>query len=224
MPSQSLYPREIITLKDLSSLSTKWLFVGIDLAPNEGLETGVAVLERGKTLLRMDKIYLNEDLMYFLKNLGPLENLVVALDVPKSLNIQGRWRQEEIKMHPLRLVRQSPEESTDRYSQRARDLYDTLQSQGVMTFLYYNYLAKMRYDLTIPYRTRTPQGCRALQSIIKTRLQIPNVPTNLAPSSVLDAMVGAYAAWSVYQGKDGKNFQLYRDEENRIHLEPLKRI
>lgn len=230
MPStQSLYVKQPIPPEELPHLGEKWLFVGIDLAPVETLETGVAVLDRDRMLTRMDKIYSNEDILRFLKSLGPAQNLIVALDVPKSLSIPGRWRQEEIKMHPLRLERKGlPQEDeaamTDRYAQRVKDLYALVQTEGVLPFLYFSYLAKMKYDLTIPYRTRTPAGCRALQAIIKSRLQIPNVPTNLAPSSVLDAMIGAYTAWSFYRGKAGMHYTLFRDEGQRYHLEPLSRL
>jgi hypothetical protein len=213
-----------IPATELPPLGTKWFFVGIDLAPNESLETGVAVLDRQRNLTRMDKIYTDDDILLFLNNLGPANNLIVALDMPKSLSIPGRWRQEEIKMHPLRLARKDAEAVTDRYAKRATDLFEAIaKEQGILCFLYYNYLARMRYDLIIPYRNRTPQGCRALQSLIRLRLGIPNVPTNLAPSSVLDAMIGAYAAWSLYKGKDGQHFRLFEDPGERMLLEPIKR-
>jgi hypothetical protein len=93
----------------------------------------------------------------------------------------------------------------------------------------------MRYDMNIPYRSRSPQGCRALQALIKLRLGIPNVPSNLAPSSVLDAMIAAYTAWSVYKGTSGVHYQLYQEHlatgsntpdptSHRIYLDPLLRV
>lgn len=220
-PQMAKHP---LTCEDLPHLGTKWQFVGIDLAPNEGLETGVAVLDRDRTLVRMDKIYTDEDILHFLASLGPAENLIVALDVPKSLSISGRWRQEEIKMHPLRLYRKETDELTNRYAQRATDLYEAISKTGVLLFLYFNHTAKNRYEIMIPYRTRTPQGCRALQSLIKTRLKITNMPTNLAPSSVLDAMIGSYAAWTIFRGKLHQHFELFADAEDHRYLEPVKRL
>lgn len=224
MAFKTLYNKTPVTADELPNLGNKWFFVGIDLAPNETLETGVAVLDRQRNLTRMDKIYSDDDILLFLNNLGPASNLIVALDMPKSLSIQGKWRQEEIKMHPLRLIRKSTGEPTDRFAQRARNLYDSIQSQEMMVFLYYNYVAKIRYDLTIPFRTRTPQGCRALQALIKTRLAIPNVPTNLAPSSVLDAMIGSYVSWSIYKGRADKHYELFRDENQRLLVDPVNRF
>lgn len=217
-------PQQPVSTREFPHLGTKWLFVGIDLAPNETLETGVAVVDRDRTMVRMDKIYSDDDILLFLENLGPSENLVVALDMPKSLSIPGRWRQEEIKMHPLRLTRRETQETTNRYAQRAKTLCDAIQARGILVFLYFNLTAKMRYEIIIPYRTRTPQGCRALQALIKLRLKIGNIPSNLAPSSVLDAMIGAYAAWTLYKGKDKQHFELSLNEHQQYFLDPLKRI
>lgn len=218
----SPYPKTL--LQDPSSLGieNRAFFVGIDLAPNDGLETGVAVLDRERKLIRMDKLYTDQDILNLIKSLGPSQNVIAAIDVPKSLNIQGKWRQEEIKMHPLRLIRQRDGSFTDRYSQRAKTLYRLIDAQDTLVFLYFNYLAKMHYNLMIPFRTRTPQGCRSLQSLIKLRLAIPNVPTNLAPSSVLDAMIGAYTGWLLYEGKKALHYQLYVDPEELLYLEPFK--
>ncbi|MBY0402452.1 MAG: hypothetical protein K2X66_01015 [Cyanobacteria bacterium] len=213
-------------------MGTKWMFVGIDLAPNEALETGVAVLDRNRHLTRMDKLYSDQDILYFLKNLAPAQNLIVSLDIPKSLSIPGKWRQEEIKMHPLRLSRNRDEVPLSRLAPRGKSLYHLIDQEGILIFTYSNYFAKMSYDLNIPFRTRTPQGCRALQSLMKTRLRIANVPTNLAPSSVLDAMIGAYASWSVYRGRLGTHFKLEQEipaditpkNPAFIHLHPVKRF
>ncbi len=226
----------------------KWLFAGIDLAPNDMLETGTVVVDREKTILRMDKLGSDEQILAFVSGLGPPRSLVVALDVPKSLSIQGRWRQQEVKMFPFRLEREAEKKQlealnigtephvfeegrqieneafTNRWSERAWTLYRTLTERGVCVLLYFNHLAKPRYGLSIPFRTRTPRGCKALQATIRKHLTLQDMPTNLAPSSVLDAMVGAYTAWTFYKGTYGEHYQLFWDRESCMMLEPLKRV
>jgi len=237
MSASSIYLKHEITIKDLglkfgsdprSSLSNKWLFVGIDMAPSESLETGITVIDRDRRIVRMEKMDDNEQLVLFLQNLSPPENLVVALDIPKSLSIPSKWRQQQIKMHPLKLdekleyqVRETV--PTDRFAQRAKDFYDAVSDKGILIFSFFAAHAKMRYDLNIPFRHRSPQGCRALQAMMKQRLGLQDVPTNLAPSSVLDAMIGAYTAWLLCKGKEGENFKMYQDDENRLYLDPMKR-
>lgn len=232
MSASSIYLKHEITIKDLgesprTSLTNKWLFVGIDMAPIDNLETGIAVIDRKKQVMRMDKLDEDETLLKFLDNLSPPENLVVALDIPKSLSIPSKWRQQQIKMHPLRLTAKSPHTPeavpTDRYAQRAKDFYDEVQKRGILIFSFFTPHAKLRLDLNTPFRHRSPYGCRALQALLKQKLAIRDIPNNLAPSSVLDAMVGAYSAWLVCHGQEQENYKLYRDDEERLYLDPLKR-
>ena len=139
-----------------------------------------------------------------------------------ELGLPGRWRQQEVKMHPLRLQIDEREEDTDRFSPRAWNFYEALTEDGFLVVNFFAHHAKMRYNLNIPYKTRTPQGCRALQALMKERLKLEGVPTNLAPSSVLDAMIGAYVAWSLPKGKDKLDYKLFRDDKNRLYLDPLQ--
>lgn len=234
MTASSIYLKHEIAIKDLgalfqdearASLTNKWNFVGIDMAPIDTLETGIAVLDRERNILRMEKLNDDEALLLFLDNLGPKDNLVVALDIPKSLSIPSKWRQQQIKMHPLRLQVQGPHVSelvpTDRYAQRAKDFYDEVHKRGIFIVSFFTPHAKMRLELNTPYRHRSPHGCKALQALLRQRLTIPNVPTNLAPSSVLDAMIGAYTAWMLCYGKESEHFKLYQDDESRLYVDPL---
>ena len=208
--------------------ANKWFFVGIDLAPNDGLETGVVVLNRHKEMMRMDKLTTDEQIICFVESLEPMANVVVAIDVPKSLDIDGKWRQQEVKMFPLRLnpteLHPPGEKFTNRCSQRAWTLYHKLTERGACVFHYFNHHAKPRFELDIPFRTRTPRGCRALQAVIKTRLQLDDMPNNLAPSSVLDAMIGSYTAWLFGLGAYGKHYRLFWDFQNCMVLDPQDRL
>ena len=112
---------------------------------------------------------------------------------------------------------------TDRFAQRAKDFYDDVRKRNIFIVSFFAAHAKMRYDMNIPYRHRSPQGCRALQAMMKQKLNLQDVPTNLAPSSVLDAMIGAYTAWMLCKGKEGEHFKLFQDDEQRLYLDPLKR-
>ena len=222
----SLYLKHETAIKDLpesprTSLSNKWYFVGIDMAPIESLETGVAVLDRDRRLVRMDKLNIDEQLVLFLKNLAPADNIVVALDVPKSLSIPSKWRQQQVKMHPHQLDNREQDAPTDRFAQRAKDFYQEITDSGILIYNFFTPHAKLRYDLNIPFRTRSPMGCRTLQALMKQRLDIKDVPTNLVPSSVLDAMVGAFTAWSLVYGKEGRDFQMFTDDRARLYMDPL---
>lgn len=190
---------QAIALDDLPPLTDKWLFVGIDLAPNDSLETGIAVIDRDKNLVRMEKVDSDKDIFLYLSNLGPKSGLLIALDIPKNLSANSKWRQQQIRMHPLQILNNSDETASSRFARRAYDFYQRATAEGFFVINFFSHYAKMRYGLNVPYRSRSPQGCRALQAAIKEVLKLQNITTNLAPSSVLDAMVGAYTAWSIYK-------------------------
>jgi len=200
--------QEIITSDVLPLLGTKFRFAAVDLAPNDQLESGFSVIDRDRNIIRMEKLYKNEDIIAAILNLGPPGGTIVVVDMPKSLSIQGRWRQEEVKMHALRLEREGRKIS--RYEGRGPRLYQALQAKGLMTFLYFNYWARLNYEMLLPYRSRSPQGCRALQIAIEHRLGLKNMPGNLAPSSVLESLIGTYVAWSLWAGKPDRDYDIYK--------------
>jgi len=230
--TSSIYLKNEMTIKDLEqcfpndariNLGQKWWFVGIDLAPTDSLESGVAVLDRTRSLMRMDKFTEDEEMLSLLKNLSCSENILVVMDIPKSLSIQSKWRQQELKMHPLSM-RNAPKNSivpSERYSERARNFYLELEKMGILTFGFFTPHAKLRYNLNIPYRHRSSLGCRALQASVKQSLGIQNLPTNLVASSVLDAMLAAYTSWLMCYGQEDKHFKLYSDNEKRLYIDPL---
>jgi hypothetical protein len=209
--------------KDELALDSRWLFVGIDLAPNEQLESGLTVIDRERTLLRMDKLYSDASIKQALSNLAGLGQCIVALDMPKNLSLSGKFLQEEIKLHPLRL--NVPHlAQRERFSPRGRAMYDWVETQGALTMLYYSYAARLHFELMTPYRSRTSQGCRALQTAIRNTLGIRNMPNNLAPSSVLDAIVGAYCAWLVYVGQEDIHYRLFEDDDGRRTVQAAQRF
>ncbi|MGE0199981.1 MAG: hypothetical protein AB7P76_03305 [Candidatus Melainabacteria bacterium] len=215
------YLQHRIPVEALPNLGDKWLFVGIDLAPIDSLETGIAVIDRNRRLMRMDKLSTDADVLRMLESLGPRSGLIICLDLPKSLSLESKWRQQEIKMHPLRLNTVHREETVDRIAPRAWALYAEMVRRGYLVLNYFTPHAKLRYHMLVPYKSRTPQGCKALQAAIRQQMSIQDLPVNLAPSSVLDAMIGAYLAWSLFKGKDGEHFELYRNDQDQRFVDPL---
>jgi hypothetical protein len=195
-------------------IQNRWLFVGIDLAPNGSLESGMAILDRDLTLLRMDKLYKDAAILDAIDHLGAPETLVVCLDVPKNLAVPGRFRQEELKYHAMRIdVPIYEREAVSRFSERSQLLYTALKERGVLPFLTYTGNTKAAFEFFFPYKSRSPQGCRALQSLISEELGIKNMPQNLAPSSVLESLLAAYTAWLPRQTKLNEAVAIECDEQ-----------
>jgi hypothetical protein len=217
-----MYLKEDITHIPLEGLDLKFRFAAVDLAPNEQLETGFSAIDRERQIIRMDKLYQDKDIINTILNLGPPSGTVVVVDMPKSLSIPGRWAQEEIKMHAFRLRRPSGQE-INRFEERGVRLYEALKDMGFLVFLYFNYWTRVNYDMLIPFRSRSPQGCRALQTAIEHQLNVKNLPNNLAPSSVLESLVGAYASWSLWAGRPSEDYELYLNEYGHRLMIPKER-
>jgi hypothetical protein len=210
MVSPPLHPVE----PDINT-ETLWQFIGLDLAPNDTLETGVAVLDRERNLTFMDKVMSDREIAEFIASMdGPV---AVVIDLPKTLGISSKWRLEQVRMTP-RLRGQG-------LSERPNSVYDLLKNlPGVHPFFCPTQLAKMRYELNIPYRTRSPQGSRALHTALKLHLQLKQLPTNLPAIAILEAMIGAYAAWTLFTGEEGEHYRFMENAEGRLYLDPLDRV
>ena len=192
-------------------------FVGVDLAPMNTLESGLVVLNRDAEIIRSDKLYKSETILDVLLKLGPANRLVISLDMPKNFGIQSRFQQDEIKHHPLRLEPWTGQPPIDRFSFRSRQLFDALLEAGSLPFLGFTHRSKVILNLQIPFKARSPQGCRSLQAKIEQTLPISNLPSNLLPSSVLDATISAYTAWLTHDVEQhAQHFEWYADPEGRL--------
>jgi hypothetical protein len=206
----------------LPALGGRCWFAGINLAPNENYETGLALVNRERQLYRTDKLYSDTDILTAISGIQPAESLIVAMDLPKNMNMSSRFRQEAVRMHPMRSRPGHHEGTLDRFATRVWGLYQAMTESGALVVLYSQQQAKMGYKIFNPYRSRSPAGCRALQTLIAETLCIKTNSTNMVPSSVLDAMVGSYTAWLVWKGTSGEDFDLGQDDAGRWMLEALR--
>ena len=205
-------------------------FLGLDLAPNERLETGLALLDKDRRLFQADKIISDSQIVSFVRGLGPSNGtrVLVAIDAPKSLSLETKWQQERVRLHANQLEQhvihsetEQPDIVMDRFSERTWFLADELTELGCTVVVTVDAISKLRYGLSIPFRSRSPQGCRALQSAIRQHLQLRDMPKNIVPSSVLDAMITAFTGWLCAHGNRGEHIELYTDDAQRLFAEPL---
>ncbi|MFM7390569.1 MAG: hypothetical protein ACKO34_08130 [Vampirovibrionales bacterium] len=211
-----LYQRTLLSAEEVATfhLDNFWTFVGVDIAPNASLETGLVMIDNELTITRMDKLYTNAAIQQTLTQIAGQANVMVVLDMPKNLSVPGRFRQEELKYHGLRLHEAGYDrQAMSRFNRRARQFYTQLEEQGLFPVLGFASKLKMNLGFTSAFKARSPQGCRNLQSFVSDVLQLKNMPINLIPSSVLDAMVLAYAGWVLSHGDYGVDAMLYHDAE-----------
>lgn len=194
----------------ISKLNNKFCFVGISLASSSQTESGIAVLDRNLNLLRVDKVFAINDLEPYIKNIAPADSLVICVDLPKNAaSLTGKWRQEAkgVSFFKPRKVSETDYEWADRFSDRGSDLCKTLSSMEIDVYRYYCYFTKNILNLNPPYRSRTPVACKALQMNIQNYLKINYIPNNLIALSGLNAIIGAYTAWTIATSHEGKGYK-----------------
>ncbi|OGI17990.1 MAG: hypothetical protein A2287_06700 [Candidatus Melainabacteria bacterium RIFOXYA12_FULL_32_12] len=203
--------------KILLNSINKQYFVGISLGSNATAETGIAVVDRSLNLLRIDKIFNIEDLELYIKNLGPADNIIICMDLPKNTNmVNGKWRIESRHINPFKLIMpDNPKFNwAERFSDRGVEFCNTLSSLSIDTYRYYCYFTKNILKLSSPYKPRSPADCKHLQMSIKNNLKISGIPSNMIALSGLDAILGAYTAWKLSTSQENIGYKFIGDYKN----------
>lgn len=200
--------------KSFINFNSKYYFVGVSVSPTVSIETGIAVLDRDLNLMRVDKLYNLNELVPYLSNLGPSQNIMACVDLPKNLTmLNGKWK---IQARYNRIFKINKSEIGDfswaqRFSDRGSEICNLLNSANVETYRYYSYFTKNSLHLTAPFKQRSPEACKHLQMSIQSVLNVKGMPQNLIALSGLDAIVGAYTAWKAAIDSETDDFKCIGD-------------
>lgn len=181
-------------LKNIKS-ENKLFFVGISLGSNSTNETGVAILDRDLRIITLDKLFSMEDVRFFLKRLVGKQNAIINIALPENPQmLNAKWK---LISRQYQLVQSSElinQESDwiQRYSHRGCDHFSELKEQGIDIFRYDIHELKSALGLSGVYKDRSPVDCKALQSALKYRFGLRELPSNMLPVSQLEAILGAY--------------------------------
>ena len=184
-------------------------FIGITIGENSNEDSGICVVNNKNELIRMDKAYSMDELTNCVKNLAGKYNSVICIDMPDYYEmLNGKWKLEAKLYHPLKVGGEfAAREGWDkRFSDRGKDFCKKLSAEGYEIYRYSsNYMATA---LNIkPYmKNNTPAGCKFLNMAIKEKLKIQNLPNNMLPLSVLEAILGAYLAKIIATGQEGVDY------------------
>ncbi len=200
-----------------SDVTVKNCYVGISLGSSASAETGIAIIDSDFNLIRVDKVFNITDLTAYLNNLGPSDNMIVCVDLPKSMPVNSsKWKLEEKNVRPLKLNQNKDTSEmsngwSDRFSERGNDFCKTLKDKGADVYRYYCYYTKNLLRLISPYKYRSSVECKFLQTSIQNKLKIKNIPNNLLPISGLDALIGAYTALRISKTDQNIGYKIIGD-------------
>ncbi|MEI8377938.1 MAG: hypothetical protein WCF95_05310 [bacterium] len=194
----------------MANSNEKFYYVGLSITHAATEETGIALLDNDLNLLRLDKTYRLNDVKFFLDNFCGKNGTVIAADIPvNQMFLIGKWRQESKHYQSLTVGTdyKSDQQWSKRQSTRGTELCTGLIEEGYSVVRYNFHYSKQAMGLATPLQENTPMACKYLQDMLKEKLGIGGIPTNMMPLSSLKAVVGAYIAWQTVHGVEDKDFR-----------------
>lgn len=215
-------PKSLI--KEPAPLINKQFFIGIALGDSPTSETGVAILNKNLDLIRVDKLYTNKEIHTFLDNFnGTIDSTVCISLASTPHHFSSKWRQDEKCIHAFSLYESSEDLLwTDRFSDRGKDIYISLNNDGISAYRYNVHLAKVRLNLIPPFKKRSQPGCKYLQTVIRDQLSVNNLPNNLIPIATLEAIIGGYVGWKMTTDKEDVGYSFIEPFKEQKVVIPLK--
>lgn len=199
--------------------ANKLYFAGVSLGSSSTNETGVAILDKNLNIITLDKLFSIDDVKFFLRNFVGKQNAIINIALPENpLMLNAKWK---LLSRQYQLVQSSSLVKKDsdwikRYSNRGSDYFKELKDDGIDIFRYDIHELKSSLSLSGVYKDRSPVDCKSLQSALKYRFGLNELPSNMLPVSQLEAILGAYLGVIMTQdstGYDCKVRTTYKDIE-----------
>lgn len=201
-------------------VENKLFFTGISLGASSTNETGVAILDRNLRIITLDKLFSMEDVRFFLKRMVGKQNAIINIALPENPQmLNAKWK---LISRQYQLVQSSELINHDsdwiqRYSHRGCDHFSELKEQGIDIFRYDIHELKSSLGLAGVYKDRSPVDCKALQSALKYRFGLRELPSNMLPVAQLEAILGAYLG-AIITGCTGEYKCKIRAQYNGIEV------
>lgn len=173
----------------------KLYFAGISLGSSSTNETGVAIIDRNLNIITLDKLFSMEDVRFFFKRMVGKQNAIINIALPENpqmLNAKWKLTSREYQLVQSSNLINHDSDWIQRYSHRGCDFFKELKEQGIDIFRYDIHELKSSLSLSGIYKDRSPVDCKALQSALKYRFGLKDLPSNMLPVSQLEAILGAY--------------------------------
>lgn len=185
--------------------------VGLSLAPNSSVESGVAVREiaSGK-LIYMDKLFSINDIELFFANYNNIKNSIICVSLPwDNTMLEGKWR---VLSKPYQLIHEhghfiNKDNWMQRFATRGSDLLTNLSESGAEIYRYEVYLSRQKLNLYSNYKERSTADCKFLQSALKLDYGFEELPQNMVPAAQLEAIIGTIIAEKKLNSETEKIFE-----------------
>ena len=170
--------------------------VAISLSNSPASDSGICIVDKSKEIIFIDKLNTDSSIKNFLENVSAKLNTLFLISFPIDfLLLNSRW-----KVNAKATVLFDPENSQkpnknliNKYSVRLNEFFAYFQKEHKATIIRFDiYKLRMQLNLLFTSKTHSSKDCRMLQSAIESTMCFKNMPSNLLPICVLEALTGAH--------------------------------
>ena len=125
-------------------------YIGLSLASSSGMDSGVAVIDEDNNLIKLDKLYKMNDVIYFFENFPSLNNSKICASVPYDRTmLEGKWRILAKPYLPVATNKNIPNRDnwTQRHSSRGSDYFRELTQRGITVSRFDIYMTRQSMHL-----------------------------------------------------------------------------
>lgn len=188
----------------------KSFFIGLSVGSNSANETGVAVMDKNFKIISLDKLHSVPDISHYFDILAGKQDSIICASIPENPTmINGKWKLLSREYQFMRSNKNllNNDKWADRFSTRGCECFNEIKNQGVSIYRFDLSDLKTFLGLNSLYKDRTPGDCMHLQNFLKYQFDLDNLPSNLLPVSQLEAVLGAYLAYTINNGEENKDYK-----------------
>lgn len=196
--------------KERLVLQNKSFFIGLSFGSNSANETGVAIMDSNFKIISLDKLHSMNDINHYFEIMTGKNDAIVCVSIPENPTmLNGKWKliSREYQFMRTNSHLLNTDKWADRFSTRGCESFNNLKEQGVEIFRYDLSDLKTFLGLSSLYKDRTPGDCKHLQNFLRYKFNLEELPNNLLPVSQLEAILGAYLAYTINNGELNKDYK-----------------
>ncbi len=178
----------------IKNKNTKVSFIGISLGGLSTTESAVAVIDRNKHIITLDKLFSMSDVKYFLDNYAGKQEAIILVSIPDNeVMLSNKWKYNSRTYVPVNLNKKMMNRDgwTNRFSTRGCEYFKELNAEGIDLFRFDVDNMKKDFGSCFAFRERTPVDCKALQDTLRIKYGFRELPVNMLPVAQLEALLGA---------------------------------
>ena len=185
--------------------------IGLSIAPNSSVESGVAVRELPSgRLIYLDKLFSVNDIELFFQNYNNLNNSIICISLPwDNSMLEGKWR---VLSKPYQLINEhghfiNKDNWMQRFSPRGAELFTELKKGCNNVYRFEVYLSRQKLNLYSNLKEHSSADCKFLQSALKTDYGFEELPANMIPAAQLEAIIGTILCTKALNNETKKIFE-----------------